>query len=374
VRWWGSATGNFGADSSRQLLQEHPAMTNTQCALVPCPYPKCPSHSAARPARVVSFGAYRTKSGQRSPRWRCESCQRTFGATTGTPLARLRAPTGIYAHALQLGSEGLSKAAIARVLGSSPSTISRWIERAATHARIFHVVKTVPEEVGEIQMDELAARGSDEVRSAWVYSAIEVFTRLWVAMRVSRRTLRNTRAFVREVMDTLARSESCAIVTSDGMKYYEPSMRRVFRNYPVVYQQVDNVYRDGRVVRSNPRLVFGSQQVFEEASMRTDSKKPNTAFIERLNLVQRTCCAFLRRRTASPARRIASLQSALEIVRVVYNYVRPHASLRTQSGKQTPAMAAGLAQRPLTLLEILCWRIPSSYWRQKQLMEAATRC
>jgi IS1 family transposase len=115
--------------------------------------------------------------------------------------------------------------------------------------------------------------------------------------------LRNTRAFVREVMDTLARSESCAIVTSDGMKYYESSMRRVFRNYPVDYQQVDNVYRGGRVVRSNPRLVSGSQQVFEEASMRTDSKKPKTAYIERLNLVQRTCCAVLRRRTASPARR-----------------------------------------------------------------------
>ena len=349
-------------------------MTNTQRAHVHCPYPECPSHSAARPARVVSYGAYRTKSGQSSPRWCCDCCKRTFGPTTGTPLARLRAPSGIYAHALQLGSEGLSKAAIARVLGSSPSTISRWIERAATHARIFHVVKTVPSEVGEIQMDELAARGSDEVRAAWVYSAIEVFTRLWVAVRVSRRTLRNTRAFVREVMDTLARSRTCAIVTSDGMKYYEPSMRRVFKNYPVAYQQVDNVYRGGRVVRSNPRLVFGSRFAFEDALQRTDSKKPNTAFIERLNLVQRTCCAFLRRRTAAPARRIASLQSALEIVRVVCNYVRPHASLRTLSGQQTPAMAAGLTVRPLTLLEILGWRVPGSYWRQKELMEAAARC
>lgn len=349
-------------------------MTKSPSEVVPCPYPECGSHSDTRLTHVVSYGGYRRESGGESPRWRCGCCRRTFSASTGTALARVRAPDGVFTHALQLFGEGLSKAGIARVLGCSPSTVSRWIERSATHARIFHIVKTLPAEVGEIQMDELAVRGSDEARAAWVYSAIEVFTRLWVAMRVSRRTLRNTRAFVREIMDTLARSETCVIVTSDGMKYYEPSMRRVFRNYPVVYQQVDNVYRGGRVVRSNPRVVFGSRQVFEEASMHTDSKKPNTAFIERLNLVQRTCCAFLRRRTASPARRIASVQSALEIVRVVYNYVRPHQSLRSLSGKQTPAMAAGLTTRPLTLLEILRWRVPGSYWRQKFLKEAAARC
>jgi len=158
------------------------------------------------------------------------------------------------------------------------------------------------------------------------------------------------------------------------MKYYEPSMRRVFKNYPVVYQQVVNVYRGGRVLRSNPRLVFGSRLAFDDAFERTDSKKPNTSFIERLNLVQRTCCSFLRRRTASPARRIASIQNALEIVRLIYNYVRPHASLRTRSGVQTPAMAAGLLVRPLALLEVLRWRIPSSYWRQRMLSEAAARC
>jgi len=289
-------------------------------------------------------------------------------------LARLRAPAGIFAHALQLFGEGLPKAGIARVLGHSPSTISRWIERSATHARIFQDVMTKPTEVGEIQMDELAVRGADETRAAWAYGAIEVFTRLWLAMKVSRRTLRNTRAFVREVMDTLARTQSCVIVTTDGMKYYEPSMRRVFKNYPVVYQQVVNVYRGGRVLRSNPRLVFGSRLAFDDAFERTDSKKPNTSFIERLNLVQRTCCSFLRRRTASPARRIASIQNALEIVRLIYNYVRPHASLRTRSGVQTPAMAAGLLVRPLALLEVLRWRIPSSYWRQRMLSEAAARC
>jgi hypothetical protein len=64
----------------------------------------------------------------------------------------------------------------------------------------------------------------------------------------------------------------------------------------------------------------------------------------------------------------------LEIVRVVYNYVRPHSSLRTLNGNQTPVMAAGLTVRPLTLLEILGWGVLVLYWRKRELMEAAARC
>jgi len=107
---------------------------------------------------------------------------------------------------------------------------------------------------------------------------------------------------------------------------------------------------------------------------RTDSKKPNTSFVERLNLVKRTCCSLVRRRTASPARRLETLQSALEIVRLVYNYVRPHSSLRTRQGKRTPAMEAGLAKRPLRVLEVLRWVVPGSYLARKRLQEAWGPC
>jgi hypothetical protein len=63
--------------------------------------------------------------------------------------------------------------------------------------------------------------------------------------------------------------------------------------------------------------VLGSNVALEELKERTDSRRPHTSFVERLNLVMRTCCSLLRRRTASPARRAASVQTALEIVRVV---------------------------------------------------------
>jgi len=71
----------------------------------------------------------------------------------------------------------------------------------------------------------------------------------------------------------------------------------------------------------------------------------------------------------APARPIASLQCAFENGRVGPNYFRPHTSLQTLRGKPIPAMAARLAQCPLTLLAILRWRVPSSYSHQKELTE-----
>jgi len=304
----------------------------------------------------------------------CLVCKRTFSARTGTPLARLRVSEIEVERAACLYAEGMSKAAIARTLGRAPSTVGRWLLRTGDHARAFQDVHTQMDEMGEIQIDELACRGAQDARLAWAYSAMEVFTRLWLGVQVSRRTLRNTRLFMREVANTMERNEGWVLITTDKMKYYEPAMRRVLQGRPVVYQQVDPMYRGGRVLRSNAEVVFGPTSVLEELRDRTDSKKPNTSFVERLNLVKRTCCSLVRRRTASPARRVETLQSALEIVRLVYNYVRPHSSLRTRQGKRTPAMEAGLVKRPLRVLEVLRWVVPGSYLVRKRLQEAWGPC
>jgi len=149
-----------------------------------------------------------------------------FSARTGTPLARLRVSEIEVERAACLYAEGMSKAAIARALGRAPSTVGRWLVRAGNDARAFQDVHTQPDEMGEIQIDELACRGAEDARLAWAYSAMEVFTRVWLGVQVSRRTLRNTRLFIREVANTMARNEGWVLVTTDKMKYYEPAMCR----------------------------------------------------------------------------------------------------------------------------------------------------
>jgi hypothetical protein len=105
----------------------------------------------------------------------------------------------------------------------------------------------------------------------------------------------------------------------------------------------------------------------------TDSKKPNTSFIERLNLNKRMCCSLLRRRNPAPARSPERIQEALELVRVIYNYVRVHSSLRTRQGKRTPAMVAGITKRPLRIRDILGWVVPGAEARKLALQAQFTR-
>ena len=148
-------------------------------------------------------------------------------------------------------------------------------------------------------------------------------------------------------------------MTSDGFKYYEPVMRRVFGATPLVYVQVKNNYWRKGIRNSKKTLILGSPAQLAMAMERCeDSKTPNTAYIERLNLRKRMNCSMLRRRTPAPGRSCQRIQEALELVRVFYNFVLPHSSLKFGKVKRTPAMQAGIFDRALTIREIFSWVPP----------------
>jgi len=75
--------------------------------------PPCPSGTCKNPA-IARHGFYKTKSGKRR-RYRCKSCGRTFGSTTGTPYYRLQHRRSTFDEVAALIVEGISKSAIARV-------------------------------------------------------------------------------------------------------------------------------------------------------------------------------------------------------------------------------------------------------------------
>ena len=88
-----------------------------------------------------------------------------------------------------------------------------------------------------------------------------------------------------------------------------------------------------------------------------DSKRPNTSFVERLNLFLRVSCSYLHRRTSGRVRNPARLAAAVDLVRCNYNFLRPHQSLRFGDVTRTPAMQAGVFTRPLSWREVFTWPI-----------------
>jgi len=73
----------------------------------------------------------------------------------------------------------------------------------------------------------------------------------------------------------------------------------------------------------------------------------NTAFIERLHATMRGQTARLFRRTRAGSKLVELLQKHVRLWRDVYNWMRPHRSLKGR----TPAMAAGLTDHVWSVLE-----------------------
>jgi IS1 family transposase len=312
-----------------------------------CPNEECGLHAQQDRGNIALHGFSKVKWGRRR-RYRCKECSRTFGATAGTPYKRLQRPMRTFDRVAALSVEGVSKSAIARLERLSWNTVARWLELAAAAARVFNRIRARSFDLQELQLDELNTFLQSRKRQTWVFAGIEVWSRLWAGTLVGARSLRNTLQFVRSIA-WAAHTNSCRLITTDGFKFYGPSIRRLFAPGGVYAQVIKKIKRN-RVARVGSKLVIGSELMLEDALHESeDSTKLNTAFIERLNLTIRRGSAYLNRRSPCHARKKRTLNDHLELLRCYYNFCRPHGSLRFGSVVRTPAMQAGLVNRKLSL-------------------------
>src|SRR5262249_8782442 len=146
------------------------------------------------------------------------------------------------------------------------------------------------------------------------------------------------------------------LITTDGFKFYERVMGRVF-GPACVYGQVIKTRRNDRVVKVERKAVIGAGRLKEALRASEDSVKLNTSFVERLNLTIRQGSSYLGRRTICQARWKEHLENHIELFRCYYNFMRPHRALKFGRKFRTPAMQAGLTNRALTLREIFSARM-----------------
>jgi len=235
-----------------------------------------------------------------------------------------------------------------------------------------------------MQADELGAGVGDY----WVWTAISLPTRLRVTSHLSQ--ARNESAATAFIQHIRARSDGHApFFTSDKLPAYVTAL---VANYSVVepppakrgrgrprrtpkrivdsqlrYAQVDKHRQAGRVVEVRRRIIFGTAgdiAVIIKAS--GCGSQINTAYVERNNLTRRQNVGRLVRKTLSFSKSVDYLQRHIALEDAVYNFVKPHLSLRRplRSSKdkrrkwehRTPAMAAGLTDHVWSLEELLGFR------------------
>lgn len=313
-------------------------------------------------------------------RYYCNVCKTRFSQTAGTMFYGLHHAPSVVVLVVTLLAHGCPLQAIVMAFGLDERTVGAWLKRAGEQCQRVHehVVLGTPQDLGQVQADEVRVRMQRGV--GWLASAIAVPTRLWLGGVVSQRRDR------RLVTDLAHQVRACALcrpllIVFDGFVAYRAAFQAVLRSpqptgqrgrpsllawADVALGQVVKHYVQRRVTSVERRVVQGSHALVERLLTTTQGGGVlNTAYIERLNAMFRAAFAPLVRRTRAAARTTAVLRAGMYLVGSVHNFCRYHESLAVELTlprgrrwlRRTPAIAAGLTDHCWSVHELLSFKV-----------------
>jgi IS1 family transposase len=120
----------------------------------------------------------------------------------------------------------------------------------------------------------------------------------------------------------------------------------------LTYATVHKTRENGRVVKVEPRLVFGTQEKLAQALKQSScSWAVNTAFVERQNGTDRNRNSRKVRQTCGFSKKWQVHEAMTYFTMYSYNFCWPVRTLREDNRTRTAAMAAGLADHVWPLKE-----------------------
>jgi transposase-like protein len=334
-----------------------------------CPNLACPARGQTGQGNI---GIHSRK----DKRLLCTACHKTFSATKGTALYRLRTAAETVTLVVTLLAHGCPPQAIVAAFGFDERTVARWMTRGGVQGQAVqqHLVEQ-PRDLGQVQADELRIKKQGGL--VWMALALMVHTRLWLGGEVSEH---RDMTLIRRLIERVRR---CAahrplLFCTNGLSSYVRAIRETFRDPTptgalgrprlrswrnVCIAQVVKRYVQRRVVDVERRIVDGTPARVETLRRRSQGDGViNTAYIERLNATFRERLASLTRRGRALARRTLTLQHGMYLIGTVYNFCTPHASLVQAGSPTTPAMAAGITDHCWSVQELLSFPVPPPRW------------
>ncbi|MEN1682023.1 MAG: hypothetical protein AAGJ46_20775 [Planctomycetota bacterium] len=289
-------------------------------------------------------------------RHKCKRCGATFTEDRPRPLGALRISMRQATAALGMMLEGMSLRAINRLTGTDRDTLGDLILAAGENCEaLLDSLEGV--EAQDVEADEIWSfvglkekRRIDRNRSeglgdSWCWIAVESNTKLVLAHHVGDRDSRSCWSFLTKLRRaTAARFQ----LSSDGLAAYRMTVPFVFRG-SVDFAQLVKQYASTQVTtRYSPATIIGAEKHSRMGS--PDLEKTCTSHVERLNLSLRMHLRWFTRLTNGHSKSLKHHKAMLAIFFAWYNYCRVNTGLE---GKQTPAMASGLTDKPWSLRELL---------------------
>ena len=261
--------------------------------------------------------------------------------------------------------EGVSMRAITRITGASLNTVAKLMMDAADAAVAYHHehVRGIRGR-RHVQCDEIwafiyakqaavptAKAAPPEAGDTWTFTALDSDSKLIVSYVVGPRD----GATALEFMDDLqGRLEDRPQISTDGLKVYREAVDEAFGGDVDFAQIIKEYGRDERADerKYSPAKCNGMEIVVVQGLPNLDIA--NTSYVERNNLSMRMGMRRFTRLTNGFSKRLEKHCASVALYLHAYNWVKPHGAVRTKRNNQvTPAMAAGLADRPATYAELV---------------------
>lgn len=174
------------------------------------------------------------------------------------------------------------------------------------------------------------------------------------------------------------RKEDLEMTEAEKEEYDWDAMPAVYFPVEISYATVHKEREQGRVVRVEQRIIFGTaKQVAEALAAGKTARSINTSYVERWNGTQRNGNARKTRKTYCFSKELAFHIAVTWLCIVAYNFAWTPRTLRQRVQDdppryhyRTPAMAAGLAEQAWSLEQIL--RYPM-YHRKTQRPKRKSR-
>jgi transposase-like protein/IS1 family transposase len=289
-------------------------------------------------------------------RYRCCDCGKRFTESTST-LGGMRIGVEKSAQIVHCMMEGVGVRGTARLAGICPNTVLDTLVLVGQRCKAFTEGELVGVPVKDVQCDELWSYvGMKErtrklnslpvgiVGDSYCFVGLERNHKLALAWHMGDRTHENGVAFVRKLARACSQDERLQIST-DGWMAYKHLIPNHFRgaDYGMIIKIFGASHDSGRY---SPAAIIETKRKTIKGS--PDESRINTSHVERHNLTMRMQLRRFTRLTNGFSRKHANHEAALGLYFAHYNYVQKHGTIRT-----TPAVAAGLTDKPWTAAELI---------------------
>jgi hypothetical protein len=258
--------------------------------------------------------------------------------------------------------EGNSLRSTCRMTGAAMNTVLKLLADLGTVAAEYHDTHVRKLTCKNIQADEIwsfcyakaknvppALQGQFGFGDLWTYTAIDSDTKLAASWYVGLKDAESAYAFM---TDLASRLDDRVQLSTDSFQCYLKAVEAAFGN-KIDYGMISKLYGKAQPYEERPpeRRYSPSSVVSVrkyEITGQPDPAKISTSHVERQNLTMRMSMRRFTRLTNGFSKKAENHIYAAAIHFLHYNFCRVHMTLKT-----TPAVAAGLADHPWSMAELV---------------------